>query len=420
MDNVLNFVYDDWDEVNDTPHPNRLNDLTYIKNYVENNWLLSSDNLKNSFNVNCKNWKLSDVPKFPNKIFYYHIWNRDLYNQFFKNNILPVNQTVIDAIKNNNNLCLILMNECETESGDALLSFDKIVKSLGIDPRKVWFIHNGVKLNEQKYKLNVSIKVHSTKYLITTILGHFPPVQYKKNKKNINNFFLCHNRMPRIHRLCLLCLLENNKLLNNINWSLICGYTFTHDNKPGFLNIFNIKDVFDLLSEIKYFSELETKKSNYEIKSIELDDRKNQRFPWITHTYENSYVNIVTETMFDEDDIHITEKSFKPFYYYQFPLILASHEHIKYMKNVYGFDFFEDVIDYSYDSIKNNRDRLFAFVDEIKRINQNKEFFIEFYKNNEDRFIKNHNIVKNFKNTDDLNFFKSIMNKEIANGKKLI
>jgi hypothetical protein len=111
--------------------------------------------------------------------------------------------------------------------------------------------------------------------------------------------------------------------------------------------------------------------------------------PYLKDTFENSYFNITTETEFSTNLIHITEKSFKPFYGMQFPLILASYHHTKEIKKRYDFDFFDDIINHSYDEIKNNRDRLFAFANEIKRINDNKNFFIEFYKNNKQRFIMN-------------------------------
>ena len=74
----------------------------------------------------------------------------------------------------------------------------------------------------------------------------------------------------------------------------------------------------------------------------------------------------------------------------QFPLILASPYHITEIKNHYDFDWFDDIIDHSYDTVLNHRDRLFQFVKEVKRINDNKEFFIEFYKNNKKRFTDNY------------------------------
>ena len=102
----------------------------------------------------------------------------------------------------------------------------------------------------------------------------------------------------------------------------------------------------------------------------------------------------------------------------QFPLILASYGHIKEIQKRYNFDFFDDIIDHSYDNIENNRDRIFAFANEIKRINDNKEFFIQFYKNNKERFIENNRKSIEYGITSlnlDMNFLLNL-----ANTKRLI
>ncbi len=59
------------------------------------------------------------------------------------------------------------------------------------------------------------------------------------------------------------------------------------------------------------------------------------------------------------------------------------------MKELYDLDFFEDVIDYSYDSVVNDEERFKLYFKEILRINDNKEMLIEFYNNNQHRFEQN-------------------------------
>ena len=53
-----------------------------------------------------------------------------------------------------------------------------------------------------------------------------------------------------------------------------------------------------------------------------------------TKTYLNSYVNVTTESVFNRftNTIHISEKSYKPFFYYQFPIFVASNGHVRKMK----------------------------------------------------------------------------------------
>lgn len=80
------------------------------------------------------------------------------------------------------------------------------------------------------------------------------------------------------------------------------------------------------------------------------------------------------------------------------------------LRNRYDFDMFDDVIDHSYDSIENHRDRMIAFVREIIRINNNKESLKQFYIENKDRFVENQNKIKILgQNKKDLNFFKSLI-----------
>ena len=65
------------------------------------------------------------------------------------------------------------------------------------------------------------------------------------------------------------------------------------------------------------------------------------------------------------------------------------------MKEKYGFDFYDDIIDHSYDNISSNKDRFYEFVKEIRRLHKNKQQIIDFFNNNETRFKKNQEIVKN-------------------------
>jgi hypothetical protein len=100
---------------------------------------------------------------------------------------------------------------------------------------------------------------------------------------------------------------------------------------------------------------------------------------------------MVTDSKFFDDLFvtHISEKSYRPFFYYQIPLILATPNHIKKMKDKYDFDFFDDIIDHSYDSETHDKIRFSMFTEEINRIYKNKDNIKEFYKNNRDRFELN-------------------------------
>ena len=410
MDNVLNLVYDDWPDGVEFPNANRPKAINVLTGtYSENSpFEISYKTMVNFKNVVISNNKIDDVKKFPNKKFFYHIWHRNpLIDNFFQNNRLPVDDNIINLVKNNKNLHLIFMNEVEVESKISLEKLNNILILNDIDASKIWVINNNQKLENWKRELNTNINVHSCRLLPQMFLNE-KRAEWKIDKE-ISSFFMCHNRTPKIHRYAILILLKKYGLLSDTNWSLINGWQRDKNNLINkYSSIFFDFECIGLQEEINYFENIDTFKSKYELDYTNFDDRNCQIGFENIATYENSYVNITTESNFEDEAIHISEKSFKPFYYFQFPLILASYQHMKYLKQVYSFDLFEDVINYNYDTIKNNRDRLFAFFEEIVRIHNNKEFFIEFYKNNKERFIKNHNILANYKNDYDYNFFKQL------------
>jgi hypothetical protein len=65
------------------------------------------------------------------------------------------------------------------------------------------------------------------------------------------------------------------------------------------------------------------------------------------------------------------------------------------MREEYNLDFFDDLIDHSYDNEIDDVKRFHMVVNEIKRLSTMKEKISEFYKNNVNRLIDNHNFIKN-------------------------
>lgn len=84
--------------------------------------------------------------------------------------------------------------------------------------------------------------------------------------------------------------------------------------------------------------------------------------------------------------------------------------HVQTVKEIYGFDVFEDIIDHSYDSENDNKKRLFKLFEEVKRIYKNKNKFISIYPELQDRFENNKKIVLELlNNKDDVEFFTSLI-----------
>jgi hypothetical protein len=83
--------------------------------------------------------------------------------------------------------------------------------------------------------------------------------------------------------------------------------------------------------------------------------------------YSATRFEVVLETLFDDQRLHLTEKSLRPLAIGQPFLLMASHGSLAYLRS-YGFQTFNEVIDESYDLIENPYQRLCAVVNEMKRI----------------------------------------------------
>ena len=101
-------------------------------------------------------------------------------------------------------------------------------------------------------------------------------------------------------------------------------------------------------------------------------------FPANTHTanasadyhgpdYATSGIEIVLETLFDDSRWHLTEKTLRPIACGRPFLLMATAGSLQYLRQ-YGFETFEGLLDESYDTIQNPRERLQAVVKEMCRI----------------------------------------------------
>jgi len=353
-----------------------------ILNRIKSNFNFDYDEVDFEFNNNQKVYYVIDQ-RFTNL-------KQDILSEKVKNKLL-----------HDDNFYLIIYSAHESLDISNFYFLKNLFTNNKINERKIHLINNGANLNELQIKCNTNFNIHRLNVLSNNKINDMitsTNSQFKKNK--LGKFFMTFNKEDKTHRYGLLILLKKYNLLEETNWS------FLPTNK-GQINSDRLKKIINndlivlLEGEIEYFKNLESKFSDYEIGQqynynnvIKLTMNENSL------NYENSYVNLTTESVFDEreDIIHITEKSFKPFYYYQFPLIMASENHIKKMKELYDLDFFEDIIDYSYDNIVDDVQRLKSYFNEILRINNNKKLFVDFYENNQDRFEQNKQKIIKIKN----------------------
>ena len=103
-------------------------------------------------------------------------------------------------------------------------------------------------------------------------------------------------------------------------------------------------------------------------------------FPINTHTanssadyysidYATTGMEVVLETLFDDQRWHLTEKTLRPIACGRPFLLMGTAGSLKYLQQ-YGFKTFSGIIDESYDQIVNPRQRLQAVIAEMTRISQ--------------------------------------------------
>jgi hypothetical protein len=95
----------------------------------------------------------------------------------------------------------------------------------------------------------------------------------------------------------------------------------------------------------------------------------NDRFLDLKYVY-NTYINIVTESWFNDVHPHynfLTEKTFKPILWCQPFIILGNSGSLRQLRKL-GFKTFSDFIDESYDEIPDSKERMQAVINEIHRL----------------------------------------------------
>lgn len=323
--------------------------------------------------------------------------NFDLLFEFFntKNKFCEL----LNPLFKNPNVNFIFVDLHEISNIEDVNLFVKFLVNSGINNNRLHIINNDSILKDNCIIRNV----YKSHQLATTFGKGFleSSIRHVINKNN-SKFFLCHNRTPKFHRLLILSFLNNKKIINDVNYSFLGNLNYLELNKYRDLNEFNFlnDDISIINSQIKY--------SDNENES-DADETYHFQYILTPSEYENSYVNITTESNYFEKSVHITEKSFKPLAFYQIPLIIGGYRHNYYLKKEYGFDLFEDIIDLSFDEEPDNVKRMLMIFDEIERLYNNKENIIKFYKENYNRFIKNRKIIRSIvSNYKDLSTFKKI------------
>lgn len=175
-------------------------------------------------------------------------------------------------------------------------------------------------------KYNHMIHINYTNHGTRALVG----LKWNDTKKE--KLFTCLNYNPHPHRVIMVDSLSKNGLLNSGYVSLVCVdgkfSNITHTDSDG--------------------NQYHTRIKNSKI-IIDIDNDYEERFS-LQPFNRNAYIDVVTET--DHGIMRfMTEKSMKPFYNLQLPIIFGYTGIVDDLRK-FGFDMFDDIIDHSYDKLK--------------------------------------------------------------------
>ena len=138
-------------------------------------------------------------------------------------------------------------------------------------------------------------------------------------------------------------------------------------------------------------------KKFYKNKSLLVDNYKiyNQENDNVTNftqslrsKYQNSFIEIVSESSFSAPSYMLTEKTLNSIYGCNFPIILSGVGVVAHLREL-GFDMFDDIVDHNYDTISNPIDRIISAIEDNKKLLTDSFYVKVQWKNNEHRFQNN-------------------------------
>jgi hypothetical protein len=198
--------------------------------------------------------------------------------------------------------------------------------------------------------------------------------------------FLSLNRNPRTHRAMLVSLLY--KLGLQHHGLISCMFKEQFDNLFEFTQWQTSKQAeFEEGFSIFKQSQLDIN-DDYNIYTVGENDNVHNFKNKLTPYYQNTFVEIITETSYTESCYNLTEKTLNSIYGCCFPILLCSKGSVDFLRTM-GMDVFDDIVDHSYDTIEDPTDRLYrAVTDNLELLTDNQKTK-ELWQKHRYRFVDN-------------------------------
>jgi hypothetical protein len=363
-----------------------------FRNIPNGNGFCEISNLDWEYGFQMKTIKLTDEPI---------IWNFSIRGGFlphiFDENIEYI-KSVFESVKDKPNVKLTFTNF--HEGGTPNQFIEKLIQlknRVGLANHQVCIITNNANVSVYKKMIDVIYKPYLLGFLAdhykdilhtpiehnNTIIGLLSTDEYIDSEKK--KFFLSYNKnTTKPFRVQLLLWLMKTGIIDDSYVSiLIKNGNFDRNRLRS-----DKDELYDLIAWFNQFEEKGFNVLDWDYPNYQNDVFSSLRYTTKSH-YADTVFNIITETTCDTNSLNLTEKSFKGIANCHPYLVIGdvnTHTHIKDL----GFELYEDLIDYSFDSIDDSEIRLNSALKEVKRIyNIGGNGILEWYKKNIDKIEHN-------------------------------
>jgi len=330
------------------------------------------------------------------------IWNFSIIGEM-NSQVVDTNkdylESVFDKVKDKPNIKIVFSNFHEGTNQNPFFSrlilfkdkFNLATNQIVVvsnNKHSELFNRHGIKVIHKPYLFGFlvdhyrDIKHTSIDYKGTEI-GLLNVNQYLESEKK--KFFLTYNKnTTKTFRIQLILWLIKNGLIDDSYVSILIKN-----------NNFNKRELdsneIELNGLAEYYDEFD--KIGFNVLDWDYPNHKNDVFSNLKYTtkshYADTYFNIITETSFENNSLNLTEKSFKAFANCHPFLIIGDMDTHKYLQSL-GFELYDELIDYSFDSMPDNQKRLNDALGQIRKVHKlGIDSIINFYKNNIEKIKKN-------------------------------
>ncbi len=330
------------------------------------------------------------------------IWNFSIIGEM-NSQVVDANkdylESVFDKVKDKPNIKIVFSNFHEGTNQNPFFSrlilfkdkFNLATNQIVVvtnNKHSELFNRHGIKVIHKPYLFGFlvdhyrDIKHTSIDYKGTEI-GLLNVNQYLESEKK--KFFLTYNKnTTKTFRIQLILWLIKNGLIDDSYVSILIKN-----------NNFNKRELdsneIELNGLAEYYDEFD--KIGFNVLDWDYPNHKNDVFSNLKYTtkshYADTYFNIITETSFENNSLNLTEKSFKAFANCHPFLIIGDMDTHKYLQSL-GFELYDELIDYSFDSMPDNQKRLNDALGQIRKVHKlGIDSIINFYKNNIEKIKKN-------------------------------